>query len=1249
MNKIENTPTFIAPCKNIWSYTKMDILFKEISKYWISKEDFIDRFLEIYEEIESRYSEVFLRNWYREVESFFDKFVSLATQKIIEIEKDKENDLNFSIFVPKEPSLNLLKKRKEPNNKSEAPKEVKKYETLLKVLHKKYWLNLEWVEINTYVENFKKNSFRKFPYKIITLKTENTSLTIAINNQIWEGTYVYYWIIEPSVLSNVSKWDKINDKSPVFIKYSDKFKENLEVLLSDDFLRKWSDSLDYKNPEHLKILLSSITDKYWNELKIDLRTVWIEAFIDWYFWHMTVFQKVTWRMILKNGLWIINKISLKKILEYIWVLRPDLPSKELDYKNSKHIETLLSSITDKDWNKIDVDLNTILLIKFSKLNFWYWTEFWVVKWSTILINNWLNNIKTLKKVLGLVWIKRLDLGIKNVDCKNLEHIKILLSSITDGYWNKVEVDLKTIWVLYFSKLNFWYWTEFWMIKWSTILERNWWRDNKTLMKILWYYWIKRLDLGIKNVDCKNLEHIKILLSSITDGYWNKVEVDLKTIWVRDFSKLNFWYWTEFWIVKWWKILSKNSWLKIETLENILTSAWISRNYWNFEDPNHIKLLLSNITDKDWNNLEIDLKTIWVVDFSKLHFWYWTEFWKVTWTIILNNNGGANSISLKKILGFWLISRLDLPDKELDYRNPEHLKILLSSITDKYWNGVEVDLRTVWVIYFSKLHFWYWTEFWIVSWSSILRNNWNLSKSSLRKVLKNVLIIKDDLDLENSEHIKILLSSITDKHWNKVKTDLKTIWLINFSELHFWYWTEFWNVRWSLILNKNGGINNISLKKILENGGISRSDLPSKKIDYKNFEHIKILLSSITDEHWNKMELDLKTVWIWYFTKLYFWYWTEFWNITWGAILNKGLWVNGISFKNFLENIWISRPDLPSKELDYRNPEHIKIVLSSITDKDWNKVEIDLKTIWVRDFSELHFWYWTEFWIVKWRNILFNNLWLNIKSLENILTSAWISRNYWNFEDPNHIKLLLSNIIDKNWNKVELDLKTILVGDFIELYYWSWTEFWIVRWSIILKNNLWINRISLKKILEDIWISRPDLPSKELDYRNPEHIKIVLSSITDKDWNKVEIDLKTIWMRDFSKLDFWYWTEFWKVTWFTILDRNLWVNCISLKNILESIWIPRLDLPSKDLDYGNLEHIKILLSSITDKYWKKAEEDLKTIKSTRFSELYFWYWTEFWSIKWVTIIKNSLWINNWWIKKVYLKRILESIWISRPDL
>ncbi len=224
------------------------------------------------------------------------------------------------------------------------------------------------------------------------------------------------------------------------------------------------------------------------------------------------------------------------------------------------------------------------------------------------------------------------------------------------------------------------------------------------------------------------------------------------------------------------------------------------------------------------------------------------------------------------------------------------------------------------------------------------------------------------------------------------------------------------------------------------------------------------------------------------------------------------------------------------------------------------------------------------------------------------------------------------------------MNIIWVRDFHTLYFWHWTIFWSVTWATILLNNWWQNNISLKKVLEIVWISRPDLPSSKLDYKNPEHIIILLSSIIDRDWNKLELDLKTIWCDSFSHIYFWYWTIFWSVVWATILKNNWWWSNISLKRILESVWILRPDLPSEELNFKDIEHIKILLSSITDKDWNKLELDLKTIWCDSFSHIYFWYWTEFWILSWQSLLKN-----NWWWSNISLKKILESVWISRPDL
>ncbi len=483
MNKIETTPKVIDNNKNTWSYTKMDILFKEISKYWISKGDFVNRFLEIYEGIEFRYSNIFLNNCLK-LETFRNNFFSLAIKKIIELEKGSEERLNFPIFCS--PKTNQF--WEDPEHFREVPK----YETFLKLLYKKYWLRLEWVEIKTYIETLEPNSIN-LPYRIITIKTKGISRTILINNQIWEDTYIYKWIIEPDFLSSINKWDMVNGDFPISIKYFDKYESNLEILFDNNFLLSWLKLLDYENSEHIEILLWRITDKNWYTVEVDLRNILTSNFSRLYFWDWTVFWRLLWQSILIKTWWR-NRIYLKKLLEVWWISRPDLLSRELDCKNPKHIRKLLSKITEKDWENVDINLNTIQVWVFSELYFWYGTGFWVVRWSRILENNWWKNSKALKKVLLYSWIKRLDLYNKKIDYKNPKHISILLSSITNKKWNKVDIDLKTIWITGFARLYFWYSTEFWMFCWHSILYNTPWENSKSLKKILGYLWIPRPDL-----------------------------------------------------------------------------------------------------------------------------------------------------------------------------------------------------------------------------------------------------------------------------------------------------------------------------------------------------------------------------------------------------------------------------------------------------------------------------------------------------------------------------------------------------------------------------------------------------------------------------------------------------------------------------------------------------------------------------------------------------------------------------------
>ena len=135
------------------------------------------------------------------------------------------------------------------------------------------------------------------------------------------------------------------------------------------------------------------------------------------------------------------------------------------------------------------------------------------------------------------------------------------------------------------------------------------------------------------------------------------------------------------------------------------------------------------------------------------------------------------------------------------------------------------------------------------------------------------------------------------------------------------------------------------------------------------------------------------------------------------------------------------------------------------------------------------------------------------------------------------------------------MNEITVSEFTKLFFWHGTKFWLICWHTILVNNDWNNNIILKKILELCWIIRKDLPSEIFDYHNPEHIKEILSIITNNKWDIIDIDLNKIWIVEFRKLYFWYWTKFWKISGNTLLTK-FWqgINNKTLNVMLNSYWI-----------------------------------------------------------------------------------------------
>lgn len=257
-----------------------------------------------------------------------------------------------------------------------------------------------------------------------------------------------------------------------------------------------------------------------------------------------------------------------------------------------------------------------------------------------------------------------------------------------------------------------------------------------------------------------------------------------------------------------------------------------------------------------------------------------------------------------------------------------------------------------------------------------------------------------------------------------------------------------------------------------------------------------------------------------------------------------------------EGAEISDEDLQLKEEDYFNKLYLKTVLSSITNNEWNKIEVDLKKIWLREFSKkFSFWNGTIFWKVHWKTLLRNNWWENNIALKKILEIVWIERKdlqteIVDYKDKKQLKEILKIATDKDWNNSETDFKIIHVTQFSKLYFGYGTKYGITTGRTILSNNWWPTNIALRKVLKIMWVERNDLPKNDINFWNNEHITEILKHITNKDWNKIDVDLKTVSVDDFSRLYFWYWTRFWRIYWKTLLRNNWWENRKSLEKIIE---------------------------------------------------------------------------------------------------
>lgn len=189
-----------------------------------------------------------------------------------------------------------------------------------------------------------------------------------------------------------------------------------------------------------------------------------------------------------------------------------------------------------------------------------------------------------------------------------------------------------------------------------------------------------------------------------------------------------------------EILSIDNYKNIEkVVKNTINNLIFNKKLDIYEDKDKVvnklyhEIIFKIITDKDWNSVSLDLEKIWVKKFGQLAFWDW-EIWKLYWKTLLNKVGDFSSKWLKQVLSLWWIERPDLPSEDINYENKEHLKKVLSVITDKDWNSLNINLEKISTIWFKESFFWYWTNFWLISWFILLKNSFWLNSKWLKQLL-----------------------------------------------------------------------------------------------------------------------------------------------------------------------------------------------------------------------------------------------------------------------------------------------------------------------------------------------------------------------------------------------------------------------------------------------------------------------------------------------------------------------------------
>ncbi len=620
-----------------------------------------------------------------------------------------------------------------------------------------------------------------------------------------------------------------------------------------------------------------------------------------------------------------------------------------------------------------------------------------------------------------------------------------------------------------------------------------------------------------------------------------------------------------------------------------------------------------IDTKEFTKIEKGQSIRWI---EPIKIFFWNDFAEVFEKILSSN------------YDFWNQENKNNEElKEEEYYKEIFYKEMFSSITDKAWNKVNIDLETIILNDFKFLYFWQNTGYWRFSRQTLLKDFWWPNIKAFNRLLRAWWIHRKDLwykeiDPNNKNHIIKLLNNPVDKYNNKVNVDYKTISIIDFKAMHFWYDTEFRMMNWHTLLSLYWWSNLKTFKKVLELLWIKRFML-YKEVDYNNKEHITEILKFPVNKKKQKLDIDYQTIWVQAFAWLYFWYWSKYKMISWQRLLWHHWWTNNISLKKILKLIWVERKELWLEQIDFKNNTHLIEILKTITDKNWNKQEVDLKTISMTKFSKLYFWYGGKYWYVYWEKLLTKLWWINNKTLKKLLRKVWIDRKDIGIEkidynNKEHIKELLLNSTDKDWNQLNIDYTDINLKDFKSLYMWYATKFWIIWAQTMLMQTLWPNNKSLQKILS-LWKS---------------YFDILFSSITDKYWNSLDLDINTITTEEFSNAYFWYNTQYKMISWKSLLRKYWWKSKITLKKVL-SVWgTERKDLPIEEIDLDNKKHLKEIFENVYDRQWNKVEIDFQKILMKNFIKLSFWYGTRFWSISWEKIL-----LNYWWKNRKSLQKIL----------